>query len=96
MSSHAPLKSYSPLAKSIIPGATYAHYKGPRYKVLTIARHSETLEELVIYEDSQGNLWARPVKMFLETITIEEKTLPRFTLCEVSVHDKNDLRKETR
>ncbi|MFC1701003.1 DUF1653 domain-containing protein [Patescibacteria group bacterium] len=63
----------------------YEHYKGKQYEVIGLARHSETLEELVIYKalyDSKefGNnaLWARPKSMFLETVNIEDKEIPRF------------------
>lgn len=47
----------------------YRHYKGKEYEVIGVARHSETLEELVVYralyENELGSLWVRPVKMFL-------------------------------
>ena len=58
----------------------YEHYKGGQYEVIDIAKHSETLEELVIYRALYGEhgLWARPLKMFLETVEIEGKEIPRF------------------
>jgi hypothetical protein len=58
----------------------YQHYKGPRYKVLGIARHSETLEALVIYHPMDGDqsLWVRPWAMFTESVVYEGRTLPRF------------------
>ncbi len=63
----------------------YQHYKGDFYEVLWIARHSETLEELVVYRalyDSEefGNnaLWVRPKEMFLEEIEFNEVIQPRF------------------
>ena len=63
----------------------YQHYKGKFYEVISLARDSETLEELVVYKalyDSKkfGNnaLWVRPKSMFLETITINNKEIPRF------------------
>lgn len=63
----------------------YRHFKGKFYEVIGIARHSETLEEMVIYRalyDSEefGNnaLWARPKKMFLEKVKVEGKEIPRF------------------
>lgn len=60
-------------------GQTYRHYKGTLYKVLGIARHSETQEELVIYTDG-GKLWARPKGMFLESVESGGKKIKRFTL----------------
>jgi hypothetical protein len=63
----------------------YEHYKGRQYEVIGLGRHSETLEELVIYKalyDSKkfGNnaLWARPSKIFFEIILIDGKYVPRF------------------
>ncbi len=63
----------------------YQHYKGKMYEVIGIARHSETLEELVVYKalyDSEefGNqaVWVRPKKMFTETVKVEGKEMPRF------------------
>lgn len=65
-------------------GSSYRHYKGNLYKVLSIAKHSETLEEMVVYEclydNPDGKIWVRPLKMFLENITKDGKTFPRFKL----------------
>ena len=63
-----------------IPLGRYLHYKGKEYQVLGIARHSETLEELVVYRAlyGAGGLWVRPKAMFLESITHAGKRLPRF------------------
>lgn len=68
-----------------LPLGKYRHYKGKEYEVIGIARHSETLEELVVYKalyQPEGeNLWVRPLKMFTETLTIEGKEVPRFRFC---------------
>ncbi len=60
----------------------YKHYKGKSYEVIGVARHSETLEEMVVYKalyQSEGeNLWVRPLTMFLETVEIDGKTMNRF------------------
>jgi hypothetical protein len=57
----------------------YQHYKGNFYRVIGIARHSETEEELVVYEALYNNtLWVRPRAMFLETVTIDCRQIPRF------------------
>ena len=60
----------------------YRHYKGQRYQVLGLARHSETLDELVVYRTLCGEqgLWVRPVAMFGQTVTVEGRTVPRFAL----------------
>jgi hypothetical protein len=56
----------------------YKHFKGPEYEVIGLARHSETLEDLVVYRDSKGGLWVRPLKMFLEDVGVDGKKIPRF------------------
>jgi hypothetical protein len=78
------LPSWSSLAKTIIINGMYEHYKGFRYKVLAIARHSETLEELVVYQALYGEegVWVRPLAMFLENVIIDEKPQPRFRLVQ--------------
>ncbi len=67
----------------------YQHYKGKQYEVIGFARHSETLEELVIYKalyDSEefgsNALWVRPKSMFFETVNIDGQELPRFRYIE--------------
>lgn len=79
MNPKAPL-SWSSLAKNIIINGLYEHYKGFRYKVLAIAHHSETLEELVVYQALYGEqeVWVRPLAMFLESVTIDGKSQSRF------------------
>ena len=76
------LPNLSSLAQSIEIGSVYEHYKRLRYKIIAVARHSETLEELVVYQALYGefDVWVRPLAMFLETVVIDEKTLPRFKL----------------
>lgn len=62
----------------------YEHYKNPkhRYRVLGVARHSETLEDLVVYEalyeNEMSKLWVRPLEMFLGDVEIDGKAIPRF------------------
>jgi len=62
----------------------YEHCKGKHYEVIGVAKHSETLEELVVYHALYGEngLWVRPLKMFLETVEIEGKKIPRFKFVE--------------
>lgn len=63
-----------------VPLGRYRHYKGNEYEVLGIARHSETLEELVVYRALYGErgLWVRPKTMFMETVEVGGKAVPRF------------------
>lgn len=58
----------------------YRHFKGKEYLVLGIAKHSETLEEMVVYKALYGRkqLWLRPLKMFNEKVTVNKKKMPRF------------------
>ena len=58
----------------------YEHYKGDHYEVLGVARHSETLEYLVVYRALYGEhaLWVRPYDMFIENVEVNGKTVPRF------------------
>lgn len=59
----------------------YRHFKGNEYRVLYIAKHSETLEELVVYQALYGErgIWVRPKAMWNEIIEREGKTVRRFT-----------------
>jgi hypothetical protein len=69
----------NPPTAEVLPGR-YRHYKGHDYEVLGVARHSETEEELVVYRMLYGNrgLWVRPKAMFLETVAVNGKEVPRF------------------
>ena len=69
---------------SVVIGGTYRHFKGNCYTVLGIAKHSETMEEMVVYRAEYGEkgLWVRPLAMFEEMVEREGKTFPRFTLIQ--------------
>jgi len=58
----------------------YKHYKGKEYEVIGIAKHSETLEEMVVYRALYGNneLWVRPINMFTEEVEVDGKKVLRF------------------
>lgn len=58
----------------------YEHYKGGQYEVIGLAKHSETMEEFVVYKAlyGEGDLWIRPYKMFLEEVESNGKKVPRF------------------
>ena len=64
-----------------IPCGRWRHFKGREYRVLAVARHSETLEPLVVYQAlyGEGDVWVRPASMWNETVEREGKILPRFT-----------------
>ena len=64
----------------------YRHYKQMDYEVLGIARHSETLEKMVIYKALYGNhgTWVRPLDMFKEDVVIDGITQPRFQYLETN------------
>ena len=68
---------------AISPGR-YRHYKGHEYTVLDVARHSETLEEMVVYRQEYGDrgLWVRPAVMFGETVVVGGVEVPRFQRIE--------------
>lgn len=58
----------------------YVHYKGNEYEVVGVAKHSETLEPMVVYKAlyGDGGLWVRPYDMFFETVEINGEKIPRF------------------
>ena len=68
-----------PLPTDPKPGL-YRHYKGKDYRVIALARHSETEEPLVVYQALYGErgIWVRPVSMFNEIIDSGGKRVPRF------------------
>ena len=67
----------------ITPGR-YRHFKGNEYEVLGVARHSETLEDMVVYRAlyGDGGLWVRPAAMWSETVEKDCCRVPRFAPVE--------------
>lgn len=63
---------------------TYRHFKGHVYRTVAIARHSETLEPMVVYVNvgNVGDVWVRPLAMFTDSITREGKEIKRFEFLE--------------
>ena len=61
-------------------GKYYKHFKGNIYRVLHIAKHSETLEDMIVYQAMYGErgIWVRPKTMFEETIERDSKVIRRF------------------
>ena len=70
------------MENSTIKLGKYRHYKGKEYETIGIAKHSETLKDLVVYEALYDNevskLWVRPLEMFMEDVEIDGKKVPRF------------------
>jgi hypothetical protein len=68
------------------PLGRYRHYKGGEYEVVGAARHSETLEPLVVYRPlyNASGLWTRPHAMFFEEIEVDGKRRPRFERIEAA------------
>ena len=72
-----------PALPALAPGL-YRHYKGNDYEVIGVARHSETLEPVVVYRAlyGEGGLWVRPYGMFCESVTVDGQTVRRFARVE--------------
>lgn len=62
----------------------YRHFKGNEYEVIGIAKHSETLEEMVVYRAlyGDGGMWVRPAEMWEETVERDGQIFKRFTYIE--------------
>ena len=62
----------------------YRHYKGGEYQVIGVARHSESLEPMVVYRPlyNDTGLWVRPYAMFVGQVEVDGVSLPRFELVE--------------
>lgn len=58
----------------------YRHFKGNEYEVLYIAKHSETLEDMIVYKAlyGEGGIWVRPASMWNETVKSDGRTYKRF------------------
>ena len=66
-------------AEKLQPGR-YRHFKGGEYELLFVARHSETLEPMVVYRAlyGEGGVWVRPAAMWNEIVEWDGKSFPRF------------------
>ncbi|WP_010246391.1 DUF1653 domain-containing protein [Acetivibrio cellulolyticus] len=73
---------YYPLEseRCIKTGKRYRHFKGKDYLVLYVAKHSETLEEMVVYQALYGErgIWVRPLEMFMGQKEVNGKLVNRF------------------
>jgi hypothetical protein len=72
----------------------YQHYSGKHYRVLGLSRHSETLEEFVVYQALYGDygLWVRPLGMFQESVEVNGKLVPRFRFLKTVFEEAPALR----
>ncbi len=66
--------------EDVIIGGIYRHFKGNQYKVLHIAKHSETEASMVVYQKLYGDhdIWVRPLEMFLDYKEVDGKLVKRF------------------
>ena len=64
----------------MLKSGVYQHYKGAEYWVERVVKHSETEEELVVYQALYGEFgwWARPKEMFAESVEVNGEVIPRF------------------
>lgn len=78
-------KSISDMENNSVKLGKYRHYKGKDYEVIGVAKHSETLEEMVVYRAlyGEGQIWVRPLKMFSEEVEVDDKKIPRFKYYEI-------------
>ena len=68
------------IMQEISVGKTYKHYRGNVYKIIAIAKHSETVEDMIVYQSvEKGDIWVRPYSMWNEVI--DNNNTLRFTLC---------------
>lgn len=70
--------------EELVIGGTYRHFKGNLYKVLAVAKHSETEERMVVYQKLYGehDVWVRPYDMFLDMKETPEGLVKRFQLIQ--------------
>lgn len=69
-----------PGTRTLKTGQKYRHFKGNEYLALYLAKHSETLEDLVVYQALYGEqgIWVRPLAMFLEQVEVDGRIVNRF------------------
>ncbi len=72
-----------------VPLGKYRHYKGKEYEVIGVARHSETLEEMVVYRALYvgRELWARPLEMFLGKVEVNGKKCRGFNILMIQTNN---------
>lgn len=58
----------------VVVGGIYHHFKGHNYRVLALAKHSETLEKMVVYQNIEDStkIWVRPYSLFVEKVNHQQ------------------------
>ena len=81
-----------------IRSGIYLHYKGNLYRVLTIAKHTENDDDLVIYHplNDQESLWARPINVFTDTLLHGDQLIPRFRFIRRFDHSADEIQIKTK
>ena len=79
----------------IIQSGLYKHYKGGVYKVFCTAIHTETFEDMVVYRNSDRDIWVRPASMWNELVDTSNGKVPRFTKIEIQNLLTPNMREET-
>lgn len=70
----------------------WRHFKGGEYRVLAVARHSETGEDMVVYQALYGDkdIWVRPAAMWLESVERDGVRLPRFAFLGDAANEQEE------
>lgn len=67
--------------QEITVGKIYKHYKGNVYKIIALGKHSETEEDMIVYQNvDKGDIWVRPKSMWNEEVLVDGKKVLRFSL----------------
>ena len=67
--------------QEITVGKIYKHYKGNVYKIIALGKHSETEEDMIVYQHvDKGDIWVRPKSMWNEEVLVDGKKVLRFSL----------------
>ena len=84
----------APLMSAAVEPGRYRHFKGPEYEVLSVGRHTETDELVVVYAsvDDPHTIWVRPLSMFLDEVEVNETRLPRFAVAARPTADRGLVR----
>lgn len=70
--------------KVVKTGQKYKHFKGNEYRIIALGKHTETLEDVVVYQKCKSSctVWVRPLKSFISNKTHYGEIIERFTLME--------------